>query len=315
MRIAVIPTGRMEWDALPEAMGSLFPGHDFHCLPTPEEVDSSRGIEFPISSFTSCDASRLFGKPNNADKLIERAAAEALGDRRRAPADLVVILDDLELHNRHQPQVVVQVVREAALRHLHDLGSRTQTRAREALRTRVSFHLVVPMIESWLFADPRGAINAGAPADHVPRLRETDPELFETDDTAYAAASESDCTCWKSLPEQRRAQILRKKKLRPAWVGKHDRTHHPKAYLQWLCIDPAAKPCTTYDETSGGRRALEQLHWASLLGPPQMPFLCALVADIADALGQDPSVGPIHAPQARLTSRQHAPADAILRNL
>lgn len=317
MRVALIPTGRMEWEALRPALLRLFPGHDFECLPTREELASNAGMEFPIASFTSCDVGRLFGRPNNADKLVERAAAEALGDRRRAAADLVVILEDLELDNQQQPREVVQVVREAAQRHLAKLSHETRTadRTRRALRERVSFHLAAPMIESWLFADPLGPGHAGVPAARAPRLRETDPEDFETADAEYACATESACTFWQSLPDQRRSQRERKKKLRPTWAIRPDRARHPKAYLQWLCIDPTAKSCTTYDETTGGARALARLDWASVLGSPQMPFLRALVADVADALDQEPSVGLVDAPQAPMTSRQRAPADAILRNL
>lgn len=318
MRIAVIPTGDMEWQALQGSRGSLdrlFPGHEFYCLPSKAERASNADIQFPIPSFTSCDATKLLGRENNADKLLERAAAEALGDRQRRAADLVVILDDLELWNTTQPEAVVQVVREAAQRHISGLEQRIADRARRVLRERVSFHMVVPMIESWLFADPLGATNAGAPPERLARLRRGDPEDFETDDPDYIAASPSDCTCWQSLPERKQAQRKRKKGLRPAWAGSHDRTRHPKGYLQWLCIDPAAKSCTSYDETKGGAQALARLDWVSLLGAPQMPFLRSLVADIADALDQEPSVGSIEDPQARLTSRHHAPADAILRNL
>jgi hypothetical protein len=309
MRIAVIPTGRMEWEALPQALHELFPGHQFECLPSRAELASNAGIEFPIPSFTSCDATRLFGTTNTADKLLGRAAAEALGDRRRPPADLVVVIDDLELCNRFQPQAVVQVVKEAAQRHLAGLETRAHIRTRTALRERVSFHLAVPMIESWLFADPRGPANAGAPADRPSRLRVTDPEDFETDDEAYATATADACTFWSSLPVQR------KKKLRPVWAGNHDRTWHPKGYLTWLCLDPAAKSCTSYDESNGGARALASLDWKRALGRSRMPFLRSLVADIADALEQEPSVGPVHEHQAPLTSRQRAPRDAILRNL
>jgi hypothetical protein len=318
MRVAVIPTGDMEWRALqgPQgALGRLFPGHDFYCLPSQAEIASNADLAFPIPSFTSCDVTTLFGRENNADGLIARAAAEALGDRRRDAADLVVILDDLELKNCAQPEAVVRVVKEAAQRHLSKLEQRTADRTRRVLRERVSFHIVVPMIESWLFADPRGATNAGAPPLRRPRFRHDDPEGFETDDSEYAAATEEECTCWRSLPDRRESQRKRRKKLRPAWAGQHDRTRHPKGYLQWLCFDPASKSCTTYDETKGGAGALARLDWASLLGSPQMPFLRSLVADIADALDQDPSVGPIDEPQPPPTSRRRSPADAILRNL
>ncbi|MCX4242924.1 hypothetical protein [Paraliomyxa miuraensis] len=314
--MAVIPTGRMEWNALPEALSRLFPDHEFHSVPSVGEVASNRDIGFPIPSFTSNDVTRFFDRENPADDLVQRAAAEAIGDRRRnrAPADLVVVLDDLELANRHQPDAVIQVAQEAVRRHLARLEFRTQERTRKALRERVSLHLVVPMIESWLFADPRGPANAGCPPDRTPRLRDVEPEDFETHDDDYAAATLHACTCWQSLPAARKAQQRRRNKLRPAWAGNLDRTRHPKGYLQWLCIDSSSKSCTTYDE-SHGTQALTVLDWQHLLTSVRLPYLRSLVADIADALGQEPVVGPIEGHQAPLTCRKHAPTEVLLRNL
>lgn len=38
MRVAVIPTGRAEWRALPQALQTLFPDHEFYAVPTEAEV-------------------------------------------------------------------------------------------------------------------------------------------------------------------------------------------------------------------------------------------------------------------------------------
>jgi len=102
VRIAILPTGRMEWQALPTAFNRLFPGHIFYGLPTTEEIESNKDLEFPIPSFTSCDVTLLAGRtaaldpPTAADKLIQRAVAEAIGDRGQERAHLVVILDEKE---------------------------------------------------------------------------------------------------------------------------------------------------------------------------------------------------------------------------
>ena len=81
MRIAILPTGKMEWIALPKALKNLFPSHDFYCLPTQLEIDSNPN-HFPAAPITTCDVTLIKGRENNADKLVARAAAEAIGDNK-----------------------------------------------------------------------------------------------------------------------------------------------------------------------------------------------------------------------------------------
>jgi hypothetical protein len=52
MRVAILPTGRMEWNALPMALARLFPDHEFYSLPSQREIDS-HPHDFPLASFTS----------------------------------------------------------------------------------------------------------------------------------------------------------------------------------------------------------------------------------------------------------------------
>jgi hypothetical protein len=51
MRVAVLPTGRLEWSGLPEALSRLFPGHSFTALPSQAEVDADPSC-FPMPGFT-----------------------------------------------------------------------------------------------------------------------------------------------------------------------------------------------------------------------------------------------------------------------
>lgn len=224
MRVALLVTGRTEWHGLAIALRRLFPGHDFTTVPTEREALSSPD-QFPYAGFTSTRLTEAdeADPPESALEVVGRAAQEALGDRRANRADVVMVLDDLEPANTHQPGRVVQVFRSAVERHLADLqGSRESTR--RALRERVSFHLVVPMIEAWFFGDPGALAKAGVPATRPPSLAVTDPEAFETSDAAYAAATEAFCPCWVSRG--------RDKKRRPKWLGSSSRRNHPKAYLQ-----------------------------------------------------------------------------------
>lgn len=313
-RVAILSTGRTEWHGLASALGRLFYGHDFQSVPTQMEVDSYHQ-SYPYPGFTTCALSphHVEHPPESARDLIARAAQEALGSTKanKPPADLVVIVDDLELANRDQPEQAVAVFRAAVRQHLAGLqGCRDRTA--RALQERVSFHLIVPMIESWFFADPGALQTAGVPAERsVAVQNEHDPELFWVDEPAYLAASDADCPCWAALPGG-----TNKKKQRPKWLGEGPRQAHAKGYLQWLCIDGSQKNCTTYDETRKGSAALRSLDWDRvLLRPPmQLQFLAALLDDIAVALGQ-PLGGLAERVLSPLTCLAKRPTDAVLRNL
>ena len=312
MRVAILPTGRMEWHALPRALARLFPGHTFYCLPT-EALIRSHLERFPYDGVTSValQASHEETPPESARELVARAAQEALGDRKQAPADLVVIVDDVELPNMAQPDRIVRVMHHAAQAHLEQLSAHAhlQDLTRDALKTRVSFHLISPMVEAWLFADPEALERAGVadPTTRVCFAETTDPEQFSTDDPAYLSAVEGDCPRWASRG--------RKKKDRPKWLGGLDRARHPKGYLQWLCIAPDDKCCTTYSETHHGAEALAHISWARLLGRPaaQMGYLRALIEDIAYCLDTAPTT-PTSGTASPLTGRLGDPA-FVLRNL
>lgn len=111
---------------------------------------------FPYDGFTSNELTQKSedSPPESALLLVERAAQEAPGDRHRAAADVVFVIDDVELCNTHQPDRVVRVFKSAVNHHLIEI-ERLGVHARTAtvLRERVSFHLIVPMIEAWFFGD------------------------------------------------------------------------------------------------------------------------------------------------------------------
>lgn len=313
MRVALLPTGRTEWNGLPGALQRLFPAHEFYAVPTPEEVVSYPD-RFPYDGFTSNELTQKSedSPPESAILLVERAAQEALGDRHRAAADVVFVIDDVELCNTHQPDRVVRVFKSAVNHHLTEI-ERLGAHARTAtvLRERVSFHLIVPMIEAWFFGDSDALATAGMPPTAAPVLAVPDVEAFQTHDAAYLAATEVLCPCWT---------VKRIKNNRPKWLGNSARDKHPKGYLQWLCMDGSQRNCTSYNETTNGGRALAGLRWATLLGQPssQVRYLRAFVADLADALGEDPTTGAIvedpgaPAPATRLSARTRA---HVIRNL
>lgn len=279
MRVAVLPTGRMELRGVPRALVALFPKHEFYAVP------QRAGDMEPFDSFTSSGQPLTLTQKNpNLIEIVERMASELVPGRRGNPPDLLLVLEDLELPNRPRPDIVVQMFRNQTARHLEQLEStnpRLASRVAEALRSRASFHLATPMIEAWLFADPDGPRNAGVPGERLPPNWEStrDPEAFLTREPAYL--TDNACAAWDALPRQQR-----KKETKPPWCKEH-RGMHPKAFLAWLCRDPAEKNCTRYRESHEGADALAKLTWADALrSPGHCTYLRALVEDLADGLGE-----------------------------
>lgn len=292
-RVALVPTGRMEWHSLATALQRLFPRHSFYALPDRALFESNDG---PYSGFTSNRLQTTAATPVKARELVQVSAQEALGDTRRDAADIVVIVDDVELENSDQIHVIVDVMRRAVQEHLNSLTKghiRTQTAA--ALRERVSFHLAAPMTEAWLFADSTALTVAGVSKSTTVQFNQntTDPEAFVTSDAGYLGATAAACPGLAA----RNAHGHRKLARGPAWLSTTlDRARHPKGYLQWLCIAPNMKSCTAYSESRGGAEALKGLDWTALANLPKrhLPLLRALIEDLADALGDPPSeaLGP-----------------------
>ena len=314
MKVALLPTGRTEWCGLSMALGQLFPDHEFYCLPTAAEVESY-GDRFPYNGFTSMCLTQAheMNPPETAMELVSRAAQEAIGERGEETADLVVVIDDVELPNVDQVDRVVAVMRSAVIEHVRRLPNRIriQERTEESLKSKVSFHLISPMVEAWFFADRNALALAGVPVDaNVCFNDETDPEAFITDDANYMVATECECVRFAALHE------AKKKKHRPKWLGSFPREKHPKGYLQWLCRDPDDQSCTSYSEANGGCSALSGISWNTLLSRPESQFalLRALVDDLSEGLNSTPTVA-LGGTVSPLTSRSGAPADAVLRNI
>lgn len=306
MRVGLITTGYTEWLGLPGALGALFPGHEFIA------VDDVPGRPFHGFTSSPVPAPRIPGLPTAVDKLVARAVS--LVDVASGNAlDLVLMLEDLELANKAQPTAVCDEVRSAVARHMAGLNRDPVSHAAlvQAVRAKLSFHLAVPMIESWFFGAPTAltALGVGSTPYH---LRPGDPEDFESTDAAYIAAVAGACTQWSA----RRCP----KSDAPKWVrAGTDRVFHPKGYLQWLMIDPAHKTCTSYREGRyGAAPVLATIDWARLLGnATHMTFARSLVEDLADGLGQQPVVTPWAGTASPLTNRK-APtggAQLVLRNL
>jgi hypothetical protein len=308
MRVAILGTGRMELQGVPPALKHLFRKHDFYSvykLPTQSE---------PFDSFTSSGKPLDPAQPNgNVDKIVQQMSGELVPGRKGEPPDLLFVLEDLELANKQQPEVVVQIFREATARHVEELRSNDPKRADrvvQALRSKASFHLVTPMIEAWLFADPNGPSHAGVPEDRLPPNWEQsrDPEDFLTQDPGYLEDDGSACTAWRALPPRKA------KEHKPGWHTEQ-REAHPKAFLKWLCRDPTEKNCTRYRETHQGVNALERLDWAAALSSLEhCTYLRAFMEDLADGLGESPA-WPVGGSVSPHTDHRKQRTTPMLRNI
>ena len=312
MKVAILPTGRTEWYGLPRALRRLFPDHDFVPVPTREELFTEpKRFPYPGVTSTPLTSKQLSNPPGPAFPLIERAVQEAFGDRKAEAADIVLILDDVEVLNRGHEDLVLAVFRAAVEQHLQNLSSdRLRGRTAEVLRNRVSFHLARPMIESWFFADPAALAEAGVDEPCSSHVLLSDPEQFEIRIADYIQAKVEHCPCWNNLPKTKANE-----QKKPKWLGARPREYHPKGYLQWLCRDGSAETCTRYDEAQGGAKALANLDWSLLLGRPaeQLPYLRAIVSDLAMTPG-NPTV-PVFPGGSSHTSPFLIPQNPVLRNL
>lgn len=313
-RVGIVVTGETEYYGIAEAMQALFPRHIFDCLPLDKRTLKDTSL---YNGFTSnrLRSEHIQEPPETCRELIALAAQEALGDgRRRQPYDLVVILDDLELCNADQPEIVVEVMKAAANKHLDSLLGRKRVRIEQAFKERVSFHLIAPMIEAWFFIDPKALERAGvASLDSVVFDDGTDPESFFTLDEDYRNAAASLCTVLAQLQARRK----KKDKNKPKWLDNPDRCQHPKGYIQWLARDPQNRKCTTYKESEHGASALKKLDWSKALMRSQehLRFIKALVEDLESGLGNDAIIRLGPPPADHPTSIRKNASQMTLRNI
>jgi len=169
MRVALICTGKLELYGLKDGLTAAFPGQDFHCVPF---ATTPGGQMTPFNSFTSARLpKKILQEPDSSLSELVGATIDELYPVRKS--DLVFVLDDLELCNKGNDAVVVKEFGRAITRHLqriHAVDKFAVKSIQQILRDSVSFHLAVPMIESWLFADPTGPSKARVPMHQLSPL-------------------------------------------------------------------------------------------------------------------------------------------------
>lgn len=260
-RVRLITTGRMEKQALGVSLSRLFPGHEFECK---EHVDGFTSARLPPALPTT-------RTPLNLDKFAATLIAVFdPGNRRDRPRpDFVIGVEDVELCNADDPARITSALRQTLERRLEEWpgGSRTVEGLREALETRVSFHLMSPMTEALFFADAAALARATAPMVDRPNrfdLTTCDVESFEVLDPDYL-------------------ETLCDPAGRCRWRTPEGRQGHPKRYLIYL-TDPGTGG--RYRESEHGVNALEALDWRLVVAHRQRTrFARSLLADLVDMLG------------------------------
>jgi hypothetical protein len=265
-----VVTGDLERKSLRPCLKQCFPAHDL----------DGRAVEWleprKVPGVTTYRL-RAGAAPSKPMLTLARAVlSEALIGSDGVPADLVLAVDDLELHNVDQCDVIAQHFVAAVGVELPRLlagrleGEREDAAAR--VRERCSFHLLSPMVEAYLFGEPAALVRAGcAPSDKA-LVRSTDWEDFWSVDPRFV----SDC---RSVNARMAAP-----RLANVWWQEE---RHAKHYLESLVQRGGGG---WYEETVGGSRAFESLDWGRVLrGPTECTLVRALFADLADFFG-------VHAP-------------------
>jgi hypothetical protein len=280
--IKLIVTGDMEKGALHTSLQEVFrPLHQNQAVEwlTPHKAHAATSCRLPRSE-----------KPT--EKMVALAnimIAEVLYSKIGKRPDLVLVIDDVELHNTGQEALIATHFRLAIAQAIKKSPSFTQKEAeiRLLLRKRCSFHLLKPMVESYLFGDTNALRLI---TNKIPQLPQgLDLEEFETNDEQY-------------LPHCH--AINGKHPNAPDWREEC----HPKRYLQFLNPD--------YSETKEGRKALAALKWGSLTtNNTHLQVIRALFADLADCIHvANPLPGQAH-PVFWPPTQNNNENDMVLRNL
>jgi len=275
VRIKLIVTGEMEKSALHKSLQQFFP----------DERDGKKVIwdvpRGPLPCATSHPLRSLTVDSSPSKPMIELAKAmiaEAIAGKTGQPADLVIVIDDVELGNLDQEVVIAEHFR-AAVNEVfriknHDL--KTETRLRNELQNKCSFHLLKPMVEAYLFGDSASLGLAGVQSGVNPCLvHPTDVEQFESNDFL-----------WMPICHAENAKKQRQNK--PWWRNER----HPKRYLEHL----TERGQESYEETKHGKNALIGLDWHKVPKCQQdIPIIRSLFEDISDWFGiTSPISGKTH---------------------
>jgi hypothetical protein len=262
--IKLIVTGDMEKLALHKSLQRFFPNEregQKVIWEQPRKMLCATSNRLPPLQTDNSNLSRAI------KQLAQAMLDEALVGKTGKPADLVVVIDDVELGNVGQEQVIAEHFRAAVEQVLEakKYSRQKEESSRKILREKCAFHLVKPMVESYLFGDPNALQEAGVPKGENPKLvHPTDVEQFETNDPLWLP------TCLMENEKRRHSK---------SWWH-HE--CHPKHYLEHL----TERGQVFYDETTNGKKALDRIAWKTVPKcADDIPIIRSLFEDIADWFG------------------------------
>lgn len=273
-RIKLIVTGHLEKLALSKSLMRYFPDiHEGKNVIWDEPWQTQGATSYQLQSL------KTGGLLSNPMKSLAKAMiAEALEGKKKGqnPADLVIVIDDVELGNLGREGIIAEHFR-AAVNDAIQLKAKgissEEARIRSIIRDKCSFHLLKPMVESYLFGDTNALGLAGVPIGITPQLvHQSDVEAFETNDPKW-------------LPNCRIENTKKNNDGKPWWF--HER--HPKAYLDYLLPKD-------YSETTHGSQALMKLNWPQVPKcQHDIPIFGSLFQDVADWFNiANPITGATH---------------------
>jgi len=273
-RIKLIVTGDLEKLALSQSLMKHFPNtHNGKNVIWDEPRKTYGATSYQLQSLKT---GGLLSTPMK--ELAKAMLTEALEGKRpgQSPADLVIVIDDVELGNLGRENVIAEHF-QAAVNNAIQIKAKgiisEEARIRSIIRDKCSFHLLKPMVEAYLFSDADALRLAGVPIGISPHLvHQSDVEEFETNDAKW-------------LPTCHMENTKKANDNKPWWL--HER--HPKAYLDYLLPKD-------YSETTHGSQALMKLNWSQVPKcQNDIPIFGSLFQDVADWFNiANPITGATH---------------------
>ena len=290
--IKLIVTGDMEKSTLHESLKKTFPASKNEqavIWDTPHKLNGTTNERLSVLAITDKPSSSMM-------KLARAMIAEAIRGKNGQPADLVIVIDDVELANLQQEYLIAEHFKAAVSLAISERSYNPdkEREVRTQIRQKCSFHCLKPMVEAYLFADRAALGIAGVSPTIQPLLSHaTDVEAFETNDPDQT---------W--LNKCRDKNAINHANNKDWWQEEY----HAKHYLEHLIK-------AEYIETKAGKDALLALNWPTVTKTnTDAPIISALFADLADWFVID---NPLKSSPSAVfwPSKQIPPNNLLLRNI
>ncbi len=251
-------------------------------------------------------------KNRDVDKLASAMLSSVVKERsgKQQLADMVIVIDDLELANLSQPKVVLDFFAEALHNQIMERFSsqKVQDKYFQKVKEACSFHFLVPMGEAYFFFDvPNALKRAGANIQSKVDGSKRDVEKFLVPNHVYNGVD------YLNAPTGQ-------KKKDPYWtINPPFRPQHPKKYLDFLCCPETKYTSDNKDQFYkeyrkkglSGTNALKTLNWQKVLSnKDHAQYLRALIHDIVDKF----EIYPLPFPGKCASLTKYTGQGKILRN-